>query len=76
MKLEDKVAIVTGAGSGIGRAIAVGLSKEGAKIVVVDMNLDAAEETMKEISETKNNSFAIRTDVTKGGDVDTMVDRT
>ena len=49
MKLEDKVAIVTGAGSGIGRAIAVGLSKEGAKVVVVDMNLDAAEETMKEI---------------------------
>ncbi|TDI89675.1 MAG: SDR family oxidoreductase [Candidatus Dadabacteria bacterium] len=76
MKLEDKVAIVTGAGSGIGRAIAVGLSKEGAKVVVVDMNLDAAEETMKEISKTKNNSFVIKTDVTKGSDVDTMATRT
>ncbi|MGB7293916.1 MAG: SDR family oxidoreductase [Thermodesulfobacteriota bacterium] len=72
----DKVAVVTGAGSGIGRAIAVALSKEGAKVVVADMNVHAAEETMKEISETKNNSFAIETDVTKGSDVDTMVTKT
>lgn len=76
MKLDGRVAIVTGAGSGIGRAIAFALSKEGAKVVVADMNLDAAEETMKEISETKNNSFAITTDVTKGSDVDTMVTKT
>lgn len=76
MKLKGKVAIITGAGSGIGRAIAVALSKEGAKIVIADMNLDAAEETMRKIRKTRNNSFAIKTDVTKGSDVDDTVTKT
>jgi len=76
MRLEEKVAIVTGAGSGIGRAIAVALSKEGAKVVVADLNLDGAQGTIREISETNNNSFAIKTDVTKASDVDAMVKQT
>ena len=42
MQLENKVAIVTGAGSGIGRAIAIGLAAEGAAVVVSDVNAEAA----------------------------------
>ena len=43
MKLEDKVAVVTGAGQGIGRAIALTLAREGANIVVCDIDLEKAE---------------------------------
>ena len=48
MKLEGKVAIVTGAGQGIGRAIALLLAKEGAKVVVNDVNLEAANKVVGE----------------------------
>jgi len=50
MKLERKVALVTGGAQGIGRAIALTLAREGAKIVVSDINLEKAEETCREIA--------------------------
>ena len=49
MKLQDRVAIVTGAGQGIGKAIAVKLRQEGAKVVVADINADTAKQTAAEI---------------------------
>ncbi|WP_265339950.1 SDR family NAD(P)-dependent oxidoreductase [Photobacterium angustum] len=49
MKLENKVAIITGAASGIGRAIAFEYAKEGAKVIVADLDINAAEETVAEI---------------------------
>lgn len=76
MRLDGKVAIVTGAGSGIGRAIAVAFSKEGAKVVVADINYDAAKETEKQINVTEKNIIAIKTDVTGWSDVDAMVTKT
>lgn len=49
MKLEGKVALVTGSAQGIGKAIAVAMAKEGAKVVITDINLEAAQATAKEL---------------------------
>ena len=49
MKLKDRVAIVTGAGSGIGRATALLFAQEGARVGVVDLDADAARETAQQI---------------------------
>ena len=51
MRLQDKVAIVTGAGAGIGKAIALGLAREGAKVVVNDINQVTGQATAQEIKE-------------------------
>lgn len=76
MRLEGKVAIVTGAGSGIGRGIAERFAKEGADVVIADINLDSAKETAKELKKLGRKSFAIKTDVSKTADVDKMVKKT
>jgi len=62
MNLKDKVVIVTGGGSGIGRASVLRFSKEGAKVVIADLHLDAAQATAKEcLGET----LCVQTDVSK-----------
>ncbi len=53
MKLEGKVAIITGAASGMGRAIAHRYAKEGARIVVADVNAEAAQTVVDEIAATR-----------------------
>jgi NAD(P)-dependent dehydrogenase (short-subunit alcohol dehydrogenase family) len=53
MKLESRVALVTGGGSGIGRAIALLFVGQGARVVVNDINLQAAEETVHEMGWAK-----------------------
>ncbi len=72
MLLNGKVAIVTGAGSGMGRAISLKFAEEGARVAVVDLNYDAACETQRIIGETQ--SIAIRTDVSNDQDVKKMVE--
>jgi len=73
MKLKDKVAIVTGAASGIGRAIAVLFAKEGAEVVVSDINLEGAKEIVKLIEENNGNAFAVLTDVSKPEDIRNLI---
>ncbi|HEV8437818.1 MAG TPA: SDR family oxidoreductase [Methylomirabilota bacterium] len=68
MKLQDKVALVTGAGSGIGRATALLFAQEGAKVAVVDLREDAAKATAEQIERAGGQALAIRADVSRAGD--------
>lgn len=70
MLLKDKVAIITGAGSGIGKRIAEIYAKEGAKVVIADVNLKAAEETAKAISDKHGSAMGVAMDVTNEVSVD------
>jgi NAD(P)-dependent dehydrogenase (short-subunit alcohol dehydrogenase family) len=72
-QLQDKVAMITGGGSGIGRATAVLFAQEGAKVVVADINLDTAEETVQLINDGGGQAFAFQADVSRAGDVQAMV---
>jgi NAD(P)-dependent dehydrogenase (short-subunit alcohol dehydrogenase family) len=72
MKLEGKVAVVTGAGSGIGRATVLRLAKEGADIVVDDINIEAAKGVADEIKAIGRKALAIKADVTNSKEVDEM----
>ncbi|MCX6727147.1 MAG: SDR family oxidoreductase [Candidatus Shapirobacteria bacterium] len=76
MKLENKVAIVTGAASGIGKAIAIIYAKEGAKVVVADINIEAAQAVVSEITADNGAATAIVADVAKQTDVDNLIDTT
>ena len=62
--LEGRIAVVTGGGSGIGRAIALGYAKEGAHVVVLDINLDGARQTAKEIMVAGGKASSFELDVT------------
>ncbi len=63
MKLKDKVAIITGAGSGLGRAIALRFADEGARIVIAEINEAKGEETLKLVQAKGAEAFAVTTDV-------------
>jgi len=71
--LEDKVAIVTGAGSGIGRAIAILYANEGAKVVVSDINDEGGKETVATIIANGGDAFYIRADTSKPTDSQALV---
>jgi 3-oxoacyl-[acyl-carrier protein] reductase len=73
LRLAGKVALVTGAAQGIGRAIALLLAQNGADIVVSDINLEKAEETAKEIEGTGQRAMAIKVDVAHSEEVERMV---
>src|SRR5690242_16083944 len=69
MRLQDKVALITGAGAGIGRQAALLFSREGASIICVDLNEQAARETAKMLP----NAIAVKADVSKAGDAQNMI---
>lgn len=69
MRLKDKVAVITGAGSGIGRAIAVRFANEGATVVVAELNPERGEETAAMIREQDHEAISVPTDVSKTEDV-------
>lgn len=74
MKLKDKVAIVTGAASGMGKAIAILYAQEGAKVVVSDINLDGANATVEEINSKGGTALAVKTNVALEEDIQVLVD--
>lgn len=74
MDLEGKIAIITGSGRGIGKAIALGMAREGACIVIVDMNLRDAQETLDEAVRSGVAGMALQTDISKIPDLEQMKD--
>jgi NAD(P)-dependent dehydrogenase (short-subunit alcohol dehydrogenase family) len=73
MRLKDKVALITGAGSGIGRESALLFAREGAVIAVVDVNDDAARETVALIEQQGGRAAYCRADVSRASDCENMV---
>ena len=63
MKLQNRSVVITGSGSGIGRACAIAFAKAGASVVVADIDLKAAEETVQQIVAGNGKAFACQADV-------------
>ncbi len=70
MSVKDKVAVITGAASGIGKGIAATFVREGAKVAIADLNLDAATATAKELDPSGKMTLAVAMDVTNEAQVD------
>ena len=64
MQLKDKTAIVTGAASGIGKAIARQFVRQGAKVAIADLNLEAAQAAADELNASRGSTVAVQMDVT------------
>ena len=73
MRLEGKTALVTGAGSGIGKAIAVTFAREGAKVMASDINEDTAKQVAAQIEDAGGEASSIRTDTTSEADVKSAI---
>jgi len=76
MRLRDKVAIVTGGGQGIGRAICLALAKEDCDLVIGDINFQTAEKVAEEIRSLQRRTLAIKVDVSDSKQVNQMVKNT
>ena len=76
MRLEKQVAIVTGAGQGVGRAIALTLAREGATVVVNDIDLEKATKVAEEIKSQGGQALPVKADVSKGDEVNNLVEKT
>jgi len=73
MKLSNKVALITGSGSGIGRASAILFSQEGAKISVADIDEKGGQQTVDLIKQKGGSAIFIQTDVSKANDIERMI---
>ena len=73
MRLADKVALITGAASGIGKETAILFAQEGAKIVAVDLNVSDGEKTMSEVKSVGGDAIYVNADVSKSVDCEKMV---
>jgi NAD(P)-dependent dehydrogenase (short-subunit alcohol dehydrogenase family) len=75
-RVEGKVALVTGGASGIGRATALTFAREGAKLVVADMNEDGGHQTVHMITEKGGEAIFVQVDVTSASAVEAMISKT
>ncbi len=75
-RVQDKVCIVTGAAQGIGRAIAHDLAKEGASVVIADLNEEKSQAVAKEIADKGYPSLAVKVDVTDRASVQNLIQQT
>jgi 3-oxoacyl-[acyl-carrier protein] reductase len=75
MKLEQRVAVVTGGGSGIGAAAARAFAREGARVIVTDVNEAGAKATLEQIEKAGGQGLALRADVTQAADNQAIVER-
>ena len=73
MNLEGKVALVTGAGRGIGRSIATELAREGANLAVADLDVGVAKETAEMVRQLGTRAIGIHADVSRLEEIDRMV---
>jgi len=73
--LEGKVAIITGAGRGIGRAFAIRFAEEGAKLLLPDISLERTEDTVKEIKANGGEAVAMKTDISDENDTKKMAEK-
>ena len=75
MQFENKVAVITGGASGIGRAAALAFAKQGAKVLIADVNDSGGAETVQAIQDAGGTADYIKTDVARATDVQAMVDK-
>ena len=76
MRLKDRVAIVTGSGRGIGKATALQLSQEGARVVVSDVEFNYAEKVVEEIQNSGGKAFGVKCNVSVLSEIQAMVNTT
>lgn len=72
-KLEGKISLITGGGSGIGRGVALALAQEGSRVVVCGRRLEKIESTVQTIKQNGGEALAVQADVSKPGDVERLV---
>lgn len=75
-RFEGKVALITGGGSGIGRATAIGFASEGAKVVIDDINSEGGEETLRMIKSAGGEAIFFKADISKAAEVEALVQKT
>jgi NAD(P)-dependent dehydrogenase (short-subunit alcohol dehydrogenase family) len=73
--VENKVALITGAGSGIGRASALAFAREGAKVVVADVSAEGGNETVRLVEEAGGKAMFVKTDVSKATEVEALIQK-
>ena len=76
MRLKDRVALVTGAASGIGRATATLFGREGAKVMCADLDAEGAERVARQIADAGGEAASTTVDVSKAADAERMVGET